>query len=73
MQLKTLHLRALALVGAVLLALALPAPNAAAQAAEDPAISSEREAEQLRIQRAVLDLVSRTGERRDREIGDLRK
>ena len=72
MQLKALRLGAMSLAGAVLLAAALPAPHAAAQAADDPAISSEREAEQLRIQRAILDLVPRTGEARERQVRSLR-
>ena len=67
MQLKALHLPALALAGAVLLAAALTAPHAVAQAAGDPGISSEREAGQLRIQRAILDLVRHVGKARERE------
>ena len=72
MQLKSLRLGAMSLAGAVLLAAALPAPHAAAQAADDPAISSEREAERLRIQRAILDLVPRAGEARERQVRSLR-
>jgi len=72
MQLKSLRLGAMALAGAVLLAAALPTTHAAAQAAEDPAISSEIEAEQLRIQRTVLDLVWRIGKTREREVRNLR-
>lgn len=73
MQLRTLRLGALSLACAALFAVALPAPHAAAQAADDPAISSEREAEQLRVQRAVLDLVGRRGVERDRNVRDLRR
>lgn len=46
MQLKALHIAALTLVCAVLLALALPAPHAAAQSAGEPAILTQREAGQ---------------------------
>ncbi|MCH8111581.1 MAG: hypothetical protein IH905_06460 [Proteobacteria bacterium] len=72
MQLKSLRLGAVALAGALLLAVALPAPPASAQAADDPAISSLSEAEQLRIQRAVLDRLWGIREFREREIRDLR-
>ncbi len=71
MQLKALRLGAMGLAGAVLLAAALPAPHAAAQAADDPAIASERETELVRIQRAVLDLVRHVGKDREREVRNL--
>ena len=72
MQLKALHLGAMALACAVLLAAALPAPHAAAQTTDDAAISSEREAAQVRIQRAVLNIVMFLGDEREREIRGLR-
>ena len=72
MQLKSLRLGAMTLACAVLLAGAPPAPRAAAQAADDPAISSLSEAERLRIQRAVLELVWGIRDFREREIRDLR-
>jgi hypothetical protein len=52
---------------------ALPCTHTSAQTTDEPAVSSEREAERLRIQQAALDLVWRTGEDRDREVRDLRK
>ena len=61
------------MAGTALLAVALPASHAAAQTTGDTAISSEREAERLRIQRTVLGLVWRIGEDREREVRDLRK
>ena len=72
MQLKALRIPAMTLGCAVLLAAALPTPRAAAQAADEPAISSEREAEQERIQRAVLGLVRHVGKAREREVRILR-
>ncbi len=72
MQLKSLRLGAMVLAGAVLLAAAVPVPHAAAQTSDDAAISSLSEAEQLRIQRAVLDRLWGIREFREREIGDLR-
>lgn len=72
MQLRALRLGAMGLAGAVLLAAALPASHAAAQAADDPVISSLSEAEQLRIQRAVLDRFWSIREFREHEIRDLR-
>ena len=72
MQLKALHLGAMALACAVLLAAALPAPHAAAQATGDPTVSSEQEAAQVRIQRAVLNIVMFLGDEREREVRDLR-
>ena len=72
MQLKSLRLDAVTLAGAILLAVALPSPRAAAQSSDDSAILSERDAEQLRIQRAVFDLVRFTGEAREHLIRDLR-
>ncbi len=72
MQLKSLRLGAMVLAGAVLLAAALPTSHAAAQAADDSAISAEQEAERSRIQHAILDLISRIGEERGREVRDLR-
>ncbi len=72
MQLKSLRLGAMVLAGAVLLALALPAPNAAAQASDDAAISSANEAEQIQIGRDVLDLVLFVGRARERQVRGLR-
>ena len=72
MQLESLRLGAIVLAAAALLA-AVPAPQAAAQAADAPAISTEQEAEQIRIQRALLDHVLRMGEARERVVRDLRK
>ena len=72
MQLKSLHFGAMALACAALLAAALPGPHAAAQTNDDAAISSERTAEQTRIQRNVLDLVRHVGKDREREVRDLR-
>ena len=57
MQLKSRRLGAMALACAALLAVALPAPNAAAQSSDDAAISSVSEAERPRIDSAALDLV----------------
>lgn len=72
MQLKSLRLGAMAFAGAVLLAAALPTPHAAAQTTGDPAISAEQKAGQVRIQRAVLDLVRYVGKAREREVRGLR-
>lgn len=57
---------------AVLLAAALPASLASAQATDDAAISSANEAGQVRIQRAVLDLVLFVGRARERQVRSLR-
>ncbi len=57
---------------ALLAAAALPSPRAAAQTSDDPTISSEREAEQLRIDNAVLDLVRHVGKASEREVRALR-
>ncbi len=72
MQLKSHRLGILTLAGAVLLAAAPTAPHAAAQAAEGSAISSEQEAAQVRIDRAVLNLVTYLGKAREREVRILR-
>ena len=71
MQLKALHLPALALAGAVFLAATLPGPHAAAQTAEDPAISSDREAEQIPIWRSTLDIVILRTDRRKPVIASM--
>lgn len=71
MQLNSFRLGAMALACVVLLAAALPAPHAAAQTT-DPAISAEHEAERLRIDDVVLDLVRHVGKDREREVRDLR-
>ncbi len=73
MQLKSRRLGVIGVAFAALLAVALAGLYTVLHTADDAAISSEREAERLRIQRTVLDLVSRTGERREREVRDLRK
>ena len=72
MQLKSLRLGALSVACTVLLAAALPGPHAAAQTSGGPAIYSEREAEQIRIQRIVHDLVRHVGKDRERQVRDLR-
>ena len=71
MHLKALRLAAITLAWAVLLAAALPPPDAAAQTTDNPAISSEREAELLRIERAVLDLVILRTDRRTPRVASM--
>ena len=72
MQLKSLRLVAAGLACAVLLAAALPSSHAAAQITDDPAISAEQDPERSRIQHAILDLIWRIGEERERDLRDLR-
>ena len=64
MQLKSLRITAMTLAGAVFFAAALPVPHTSAQTTGDPAVSSEQEAAQVRIDRAVLDLVILRTDRR---------
>ena len=72
MQLKSLRLGAMALTCAALVAVALPAPHAAAQNT-DPAIYAEREAERFHIGREILELIPRIGRERERKISYLRR
>ena len=67
MQLKSLRLGATALACVVLLA-SLPAPHSVAQTTDDSAISSLSEAEELRFQRSILNLVRHVGKAREREV-----
>lgn len=73
MRLKANCLGALALACAAFLAVALPTTHTSAQATDDSAISAERKAERFRIGRAILDLIPRIGEEREREVSYLRR
>ncbi len=73
MRLKANRLGAISLACAAFLAVALPATHTLAQTNNDAATSAEREAEQFRIGRAILDLIPRIGEEREREVSYLRR